>query len=77
MYLNNFKANLNIYNSIIGIIIDINIETNFIQILFNIPDGIIDININSEINYFIINENHASCHQFSLQNCYALTVYKI
>ena len=29
MYLNNSKANLNIYNSTISIIIDVDIETNF------------------------------------------------
>ncbi len=76
MYLNNSKANFNIYNSTISIIIDVDIETNLVQVSFNVPDGIIDINIDSEINYFTINRNHASHHQFSLQNCYTLTVYK-
>ena len=47
-----------------------------VRVSFNVPDGIIDINIDSEINYFTINRNYASHHQFSLQNCYALTVHK-
>jgi len=74
MYLNNPKANLNIYNRIIGIITNIDMKTNLIQVLFNILGGIIDINIEPIINYFTIKETHASCHQFPLQNCYTLTV---
>ena len=52
MYLNNSKANLNIYNSTISIIIDVDIKINLIQILFNVSDDIIDINIGLKINYF-------------------------
>jgi hypothetical protein len=36
MYLNNFKSNLNIYNGTIGVITDVNIKSNLIQISFSI-----------------------------------------
>ncbi len=72
MYLNNFKTNLKICNDTIGIITDVDIETNSVRVSFNVSDGIIDISIN----YFIINGNHASYTQFLIQNCYILTVHK-
>src|SRR5688572_19836334 len=76
MYLNNSKANLQICNGTIGVITDVNIETNLVRVSFNVPGGIIDIDVKTEINYFTINGKYASCQQFPLQNCYALTVHK-
>ncbi len=76
MYLNNSKIDLNICNGSIGVITDINIEANSVRVAFNVPNGIIDIEIQQDINYFIINGNHASRRQYPLQNCYALTVHK-
>src|ERR1044071_31693 len=73
MYLNNFKANFKVCNGTIGIITDVDIETNSVRVSFNVPGGI---NIKPDTNYFMINGNHASCCQFPLQNCYALTVHK-
>jgi len=76
MYLNNSKTNLKICNDTIGIITNVNIETNSIRISFNIPSGIINISIKPDTNYFMINENHTSHIQFSIQNCYILIIYK-
>ena len=76
MYLNNSKANLNIYNGTIGIITDVNTETNLIRVSFSVPGGIIDINVEPTTTHFTINGNPASRYQFPLQNCYALTVHK-
>lgn len=76
MYLNNSKSNLNIYNGTIGIITDVNTESNLVRVSFSIPGGIIDIDIKPNISYFTINGNHASRLQFPIQNCYALTVHK-
>ncbi len=77
MYLNNFKTNLKIYNDTIGVITDVNIETNSVRVSFNIPNRIIDISIKPHTNYFMINRNHASHYQFPIQNYYALIVHKI
>ncbi len=76
MYLNNFKISLNIYNETIGIITNINIKTNLIQVSFNILEEIINTNIKLIINHFTINENQASHYQFLFQNYYILIVYK-
>ena len=76
MYLNNSKANLNIYNGTIGVITDVNVESKLVRVSFSVPKGIVDIDIKTEINYFIINGNNASRQQFPIQNCYALTVHK-
>jgi ATP-dependent exoDNAse (exonuclease V) alpha subunit len=76
MYLNNSKSNLNIYNGTIGIITDVNVESNLVQISFSVPGGIVDIEVKPNISYFTINGNHASRFQFPIQNCYALTVHK-
>jgi ATP-dependent exoDNAse (exonuclease V) alpha subunit len=76
MYLNNSKANFKVCNGTIGIITDVDIETNSVKVSFNVPGGIIDMNIKPDTNYFMINGNHASRCQFPLQNCYALTVHK-
>jgi hypothetical protein len=76
MYLNNSKADLNIYNGTIGIITDVNIESNIVRVSFSVPGGIVDIDVKTEINYFTVNGNHATRQQFPIQNCYALTVHK-
>jgi ATP-dependent exoDNAse (exonuclease V) alpha subunit len=75
MYLNNSKADLNIYNGTIGVITDVNPETNLVRTSFSIPGGIVDLEVGLDINYFIINGNSASRRQFPLQNCYALSVH--
>src|SRR6266542_3350217 len=77
MYLNNSKTNLKVCNSTIRVITDVDIKINSIRISFNIPGEIIDMNIKSHTNYFMINENHVSHCQFLIQNCYALTIHKI
>ena len=51
-------------------------EANTVRVAFNVPSGIIDIEIQPEVNYFNINGNHASRRQYPIQNCYALTVHK-
>ena len=61
MYLNNSKANLNIYNGTIGVITDVNVESKLVRVSFSVPKGIVDIDIKTEINYFTVNENNASC----------------
>ena len=76
MYLNNSKIDLNICNGSIGVITDVNVEANTVRVAFNVPSGIIDIEIQPEVNYFNINGNHASRRQYPIQNCYALTVHK-
>jgi ATP-dependent DNA helicase PIF1 len=76
MYLNNSKANFNIYNGTIGIITDVNTESNLVRVSFSVPSGIVDIDIKAEINYFTVNGNNATRQQFPIQNCYALTVHK-
>lgn len=76
MYLNNSKTNLKVCNGTIGVITDVNIETNSVRVSFNVPGGIIDMSIKPDTNYFMINGNHASRCQFPIQNCYALTVHK-
>ena len=76
MYLNNSKANLNIYNGTIGVITDVNIESNLVWVSFNVPGEIVDIDIKTETNYFTINGNNVTRQQFPIQNCYALTVHK-
>ena len=76
MYLNNSKTNLKVCNSTIGVITDVDIETNSVRVSFNVSDEIIDMSIKPHTNYFMINENYASCCQFPIQNCYALTVHK-
>ena len=60
MYLNNSKTNLKIYNDTIGIITDVDIETNSVRVSFNIPGEIIDMSIKPYTNYFMINENHTN-----------------
>ena len=60
MYLNNSKIDLNICNGSIGVITDVNVEANTVRVAFNVPSGIIDIEIQPEVNYFNINGNHAS-----------------
>ena len=76
MYLNNSKIDLHICNGTIGVVTDVNTEANLVRVAFNVPGGIIDIDVKPKINYFTINGNYASRHQFPLQNCYALTVHK-
>ena len=60
MYLNNSKANLNIYNGTIGVITDVNVESKLVRVSFSVPKGIVDIDIKTEINYFTVNGNNAS-----------------
>ena len=55
---------------------DINVEANSVRVAFNVPGGIIDIEIQPVVNYFTVNGNHASRQQYPIQNCYALTVHK-
>ena len=55
MYLNNSKINLNVCNGTIGIITDVDNETNSVRVSFNISGGIIDMNVKPDTNYFIIN----------------------
>ena len=76
MYLNNFKSNLNIYNGTIGMITDVNTESNLVHISFSVMGGIVDIDVKTETNYFTVNGNNASRQQFPIQNSYALTVHK-
>jgi len=45
MYLNNSKTNLKVCNSTIGVITDVDIETNSVRVSFNVPGGIIDMSI--------------------------------
>src|SRR3954463_11043513 len=63
MYLNNSKIDLNICNGSIGIITDVNIKANSVRVAFNVPKGIIHVEIQPVKNYFIINRNHASRQQ--------------
>ena len=76
MYLKNPKSNPNICNGTIRVITDINNNTNSVRVSFSIPNGIIDLEIKPNTDYFTINGNHASRTQFPIQNCYALTVHK-
>ena len=76
MYLNNSKSDLNIYNGTIGVITDVNVESNLDRVSFSVPGGIIDIDVKKEINYFNINGSYATWQQFPIQNCYTLTIYK-
>src|SRR5688572_5472020 len=54
MYLKNLKSNLNICNGTIGVITDVNTNTNSVRVSFSIPSGIVDLEVKPNIDYFTI-----------------------
>ena len=60
MYLKNLKSNTNICNGTIGVITDVNTDTNSVRVSFSIPNGIIDLEVKPETDHFSINGNPAN-----------------
>ncbi|CAG8853491.1 46222_t:CDS:2, partial [Gigaspora margarita] len=76
IYLNNSLITQEICNSTIGIITNVNPTDQFVRIVFSVRGSIVNIEIYKNTYYFEINENNCHHIQFSLQNCFALTVHK-
>ncbi|GES90087.1 Pif1-like helicase domain-containing protein [Rhizophagus clarus] len=76
MYLNNSLIFHGICNGTIGVVTDVNPTEGYARIAFSVRGSIIDIDIYRQTHYFNINGTNCSRTQFSLQNCFALTIHK-
>ena len=76
MYLKNNLIEQKICNGTVGVITDIKLESLQVRVAFSVIGGIVDIEIKKETTTFIIDGKQSSWSQFSLQNAFALTVYK-
>jgi DNA replication protein DnaC len=77
MFLNNSQYKYKICNGTIGIITDINTESQEIRCAFCVQNAIVDIAVKKYTASFIINGAPASRTQFPLINAFALTVHKV
>ncbi|CAG8812362.1 26799_t:CDS:1, partial [Racocetra persica] len=76
MFLTNSQHQHRIANGTIGIITDLYIQSNLVYVSFCIEKAIINISFFKFTSNFSINGTPASRTQFSIQNAFALTVYK-
>jgi len=76
MFLNNSEYKHKISNGTIGIITDINIESQEVRCAFCIQGGIVDIAVKKHTSSFIINGAPSSRTQYPLINPFAITVHK-
>ncbi|CAG8498766.1 16821_t:CDS:2, partial [Dentiscutata heterogama] len=76
MYLDNDLFKHGLYNRSIGIIIEL-INEDTVNAIFLAPLRIITVSIKRITKHFLLNGLLASRYQFSLQNAFALIVYKI
>src|SRR3989337_2788824 len=76
MYLNNSIIDQGICNGTIGVITDIDIQEQSVQVAFSVEGAIIDINIYKHTHYFQLNGSNCHRTQFPLQNSFALTCHK-
>ncbi|GBB94781.1 hypothetical protein RclHR1_02410027 [Rhizophagus clarus] len=76
MYLNNSLISHGICNGMIGVVTNVNPTEEYARIAFSVRGSIIDIDIYKQTHYFNINGTNCNHTQFSLQNCFALTIHK-
>jgi ATP-dependent exoDNAse (exonuclease V) alpha subunit len=77
MFLNNSQYRYKISNGTIGIVTDINLESQEIRCAFCVQNAIVDIVVKKYTSSFIINGAPVSRRQFPLINAFALTTHKI
>ncbi|RHZ83523.1 hypothetical protein Glove_91g64 [Diversispora epigaea] len=75
MFLNNSLFTKGLFNGSIGVVLKI-IDNDTIQVTFPLKTGIANVIVVKETSYFRVNGIPSHCHQFPLQNAFALTVHK-
>ncbi|CAG8557841.1 9992_t:CDS:1 [Cetraspora pellucida] len=76
MFLNNSQSQHRIANGTIGIITDLDLNTNIIYVSFCVEGAIVNVSFTKITTNFEIDSLPASCTQYPIQNAFALTVYK-
>ncbi|CAG8687256.1 20476_t:CDS:1 [Cetraspora pellucida] len=76
IFLNNFQYQHRIANGTIGVITDLDLDSDLVYVSFCIEGAIINVSFSKFTCNFNINGIPASHTQFPIQNAFALTVYK-
>src|SRR6266511_1319785 len=76
MYLNNSQMQHNVCNGTIGIITDVDVDSEQVRVAFSSHSSLVDAVVSRITVKFVLNGLPASRTQFPLQNAFALTVHK-